>query len=115
MASAAAGIVSTISGTSFGGGRQYGGPASAGTLYRVNEGGRPEMFTAANGAQYMMPTADGRVTSAGDLARRGQGSGGATFHVNQTFTFTSPTDRRTQQEVGAAASRGLQQASGRYN
>lgn len=52
------------------GGRQYGGPVSANSLYRVNEGGRPEMFTATNGAQYMMPTADGRVTPAG-------GSGGA--------------------------------------
>jgi tape measure domain-containing protein len=47
------------------GARQYGGPASAGSLYRVNEGGRPEMFTASNGAQYMMPTADGRVTPSG--------------------------------------------------
>jgi tape measure domain-containing protein len=64
-AAAASGLISTIAGTNFGGGRQYGGPASAGTMYRVNEGGRPEMFTAANGAQYMMPTADGRVTPAG--------------------------------------------------
>ncbi len=52
------------------GGRQYGGPVSADSLYRVNEGGRPEMFTAANGAQFLMPTADGRVTPAGG------GSGG---------------------------------------
>jgi tape measure domain-containing protein len=69
-AAAASGLISTIAGTNFGGGRQYGGPASAGTMYRVNEGGRPEMFTAANGAQYMMPTADGRVTPSG-------GGGGA--------------------------------------
>lgn len=69
-AAAASGLISTIQGTNFGGGRQYGGPASAGTMYRVNEGGRPEMFTAANGAQYMMPTADGRVTPTGG------GSGG---------------------------------------
>jgi tape measure domain-containing protein len=65
VASMTAGIVSTIKGVNFGGGRQYGGPVGAGTMYRVNEGGRPEMFTAANGAQYMMPTADGRVTPAG--------------------------------------------------
>jgi tape measure domain-containing protein len=63
--SATAGIVSTIKGVNFGGGRQYGGPVTAGSLYRVNEGKRPEMFTAANGNQYMMPTADGRVTPAG--------------------------------------------------
>jgi len=65
VASAGASVIAAIKSTQFGGGRQYGGPASAGTLYRVNEGGRPEMFTASNGAQYMMPTADGRVTPAG--------------------------------------------------
>jgi hypothetical protein len=46
------------------GARQYGGPASAGSLYRVNETGRPEMFTAANGSQFMLPTQGGRVTAA---------------------------------------------------
>ncbi|MBP8285398.1 MAG: tape measure protein, partial [Rhodoferax sp.] len=46
------------------GARQYGGPANSGNLYRVNEKGAPEMFTAANGSQYMMPTQSGRVTAA---------------------------------------------------
>lgn len=64
VAASTAGIISTISSTNFGGGRQYGGPVSAGTLYRVNETGRPEMFTAANGNQYMLPTAGGQVTAA---------------------------------------------------
>ncbi len=72
VAAQTASIISTIKSTQFGGGRQYGGPAMAGTLYRVNEGGRPEMFTAANGSQYMMPTADGRVTPAGDGGGSGQ-------------------------------------------
>ena len=61
VVAATASIVSTISSVQFGGGRQYGGPVDAGSLYRVNEAGRPEMFTASNGAQYMMPTAGGRV------------------------------------------------------
>ncbi|MDO9002826.1 MAG: tape measure protein [Aquabacterium sp.] len=52
---------------SFGGGRQYGGPVSAGTMYRVNETGRPEMFTAGNGQQYMMPTKSGSVTPANQV------------------------------------------------
>jgi tape measure domain-containing protein len=64
VVSATAGIISTIKGTNYGGGRQYGGPASAGSLYRVNETGRPEMFTAANGSQFMLPTQGGRVTAA---------------------------------------------------
>lgn len=72
VAAQTAGIISTIQGTNFGGGRQYGGPTTAGTLYRVNEGGRPEMFTAANGAQYMMPTANGRVTSADKVGAGGK-------------------------------------------
>lgn len=64
VAAATAGIVSTIKGANYGGGRQYGGPVSAGSLYRVNETGRPEMFTAANGSQFMLPTSGGRVTAA---------------------------------------------------
>lgn len=64
VATSTAGILTTIRGTNYGGGRQYGGPTSAGSLYRVNETGRPEMFTAANGSQYMLPTQSGRVTAA---------------------------------------------------
>nr|WP_315471764.1 tape measure protein [uncultured Rhodoferax sp.] len=59
-----AGLISTISSTNLSGGRQYGGAVNSGNLYRVNEKGAPEMFTAANGSQYMMPTASGRVTAA---------------------------------------------------
>lgn len=71
VAAQGASIVGIIKGTNYGGGRQYGGPAAAGTLYRVNETGRPEMFTASNGAQYMLPTANGNVSPAGDIAGRG--------------------------------------------
>lgn len=46
------------------GARQYGGPVSSGSMYRVNETGAPEMFTANNGNQYMLPTKSGSVTSA---------------------------------------------------
>jgi len=99
-AAAAAGIVSTIQGANFGGGRQYGGPASAGTMYRVNEGGRPEMFTAANGAQYMMPTADGSVTPSGG----GSGSPRWTVIVNNAPAGTTASvnnDARTVEIVVA--------------
>ncbi|HRI16895.1 MAG TPA: tape measure protein [Burkholderiaceae bacterium] len=67
VAAQGASIVGIIKGTTMGGGRQYGGPAVAGSLYRVNETGRPEMFTAANGSQYMLPTANGNVTPADKL------------------------------------------------
>ena len=63
--------MSTIRGTTFGGGRQYGGPVSADSLYRVNETGRPEMFQGSNGAQYMLPTSGGRVIPADQVGGSG--------------------------------------------
>lgn len=84
-AAAAAGILSTIKGTNFGGGRQYGGPVSAGSMYRVNEGGLPEMFTAANGSQYMMPTASGKVTPANGIG------GGVVININNTMAGAQVT------------------------
>jgi len=77
VAAATAGIVSTIKGTTFGGGRQYGGPVSADSLYRVNETGRPEMFQGSNGAQYMLPTSGGRVIPADQVG----GAGGPQWQI----------------------------------
>lgn len=77
VAAATAGIVSTIKGTTFGGGRQYGGPVSADSLYRVNETGRPEMFQGSNGAQYMLPTSGGRVIPADQVG----GAGGPKWQI----------------------------------
>lgn len=88
VAAATSGIVSTISGTNFGGGRAYGGPVSSDKLYRVNERGRPEMFTAANGNQYMLPTANGQVTAADKV-------GGASPQVNIVVNNTAPGTRAT--------------------
>lgn len=65
---ASAGLVAGLAIGQLAGGRQYGGPTTSGSLYRINETGRPEMFTANNGAQYMMPTRDGRVTPADQIA-----------------------------------------------
>lgn len=67
VGAATASIISTIKGASYGGGRQYGGPVSADKMYRVNETGQPEMFTASNGQQYMMPSKGGQVTPADQL------------------------------------------------
>lgn len=83
-------IVSTIASTNYGGGRQYGGPVNAGTMYRVNETGRPEMFTAANGSQYMLPTAGGNVTPADKV-------GGAGVQVLVQVQNSHPTAQVTAQ------------------
>lgn len=68
VAASTAGIVTTIKGANYGGGRQYGGPVSAGSMYRVNETGKSEMFVGANGSQYMIPGQSGRVVSADNVA-----------------------------------------------
>ncbi len=74
-------LLSTISSVSYGGGRQYGGPVSAGSLYRVNEGGAPEMFMGSNGSQYLMPTQAGKVIPADQVG----GSGNAPTVIIQNM------------------------------
>lgn len=77
MGSAGLAVISNLRGVTFGGGRQYGGAVSADSLYRVNETGAPEMFTASNGRQYMMPNTKGEVTPANKL---GGGGGNVIIH-----------------------------------
>lgn len=68
---ASAGIVAGQAIAEVSGGRQYGGPVSAGSLYRVNEAG-PEMFVASGGRQYMMPTTNGSVVPADQVTGGGR-------------------------------------------
>ena len=66
-----------VAGMALAGARQYGGPVSADKLYRINERGAPEMFTASNGTQYMLPTANGNVTPANEVG----GMGGVQWNI----------------------------------
>jgi tape measure domain-containing protein len=56
--------LASIKSANYAGGRQWGGPVSSGSMYRINEAGAPEMFTGSNGRQYMLPTQAGKVTPA---------------------------------------------------
>ncbi|EJD6508461.1 tape measure protein [Providencia rettgeri] len=56
---------------SYGGARYSGGPVNAGEMYRVGEHGKPEIYRASSGKQYMIPGDNGRVISNKDM----QGSG----------------------------------------
>lgn len=47
---------------SIAGARKDGGLASAGEMYRVGEGGKPEIFKASNGNQYMIPVITARLS-----------------------------------------------------
>ena len=95
VAASTASIVSTISGTNFGGGRAYGGPVSADSLYRVNERGAPEMYTSSTGKQYMLPTANGQVTAANKID--GGGSVQWNIVVNNTAAGTMASASVDQQ------------------
>lgn len=59
---------------SFGGGRRAGGAVSPGSVYRVNEGGAPEIFTAG-GQQYMIPNQRGQVVNNREASAGGEGGG----------------------------------------
>lgn len=78
IASAGASLLSNVASISYGGGREHGGPVSASSMYRVGEGGKPEIFKASNGSQYMIPGDNGRVISNRDM--QGGGSGGSSFN-----------------------------------
>ena len=82
---AQAAIGSTIAlakGAALAGGRQYGGPVASGNLYRVNEGGAPEIFNAAGGKQYMMPNSRGEVVSNKDATAQGGTPAAPVVNVN---------------------------------
>lgn len=80
VAAATGSIISTMQSVRMAGGRQYGGPVSAGSMYRVNETGAPEMFVGSGGRQFMMPTTSGQVVPADEV---GGGSGGWTLIVEK--------------------------------
>lgn len=87
IASAGASLLSNVASISYGGGREHGGPVSASSMYRVGEGGKPEIFKASNGSQYMIPGDNGRVISNRDM--QGSGSDGGSFVQHITFEINT--------------------------
>ncbi|WP_318837404.1 MULTISPECIES: hypothetical protein [unclassified Providencia] len=55
------------------GARYSGGPVNAGEMYRVGEHGKPEIYRASSGKQYMIPGDNGRVISNKDMQGSGNG------------------------------------------
>lgn len=99
-APAAAGITSTMGiaqGLALAGARKNGGPVSAGSMYRVGEGGAPELLQSG-GKNYMIPGDGGKVISNADL----QTSGGGNIQVSVVFNdYTSGShsyDAQTSQD-----------------
>ncbi|EME0311970.1 tail protein (tape measure) [Enterobacter hormaechei] len=68
------GIASTVGlaqGLALTGMRYNGGPVNAGGLYQVGERGKPEIYQASTGKQYMIPGDNGRVISNKDMTAGG--------------------------------------------
>lgn len=100
-APAIAGITATYGATSamsLVGARRQGGPVSPGSMYRVNEGGRPEVFQNNMGQQYMIPNERGKVVSNRDAQGGGEYAQPPIINVyNNDNTSTDVTTRRNDQ------------------
>ncbi|ELY2476137.1 tape measure protein [Cronobacter sakazakii] len=96
-----AGSLLAAKGMAVAGAREHGGPVSANSMYRVGEGGKPEIYQANNGSQYMIPGDNGRVISNRDM--QGGGSGGASiqqevhFHIQTTGGIDDATMAKISQ------------------
>ncbi|MEW8790385.1 tape measure protein [Enterobacter kobei] len=103
IASAGASLLSNVASISYGGGREHGGPVSASSMYRVGEGGKPEIYQASNGSQYMIPGDNGRVISNRDM-RSGGGGGDVTIHQENHYHFDgSPNSPETVKQFDKVA------------
>ncbi|MFH2342054.1 tape measure protein [Enterobacter cloacae] len=88
-APAMAGIASTVGlaqGLALAGARYNGGPVSAGSMYQVGERGKPEIYQASTGKQYMIPGDNGRVISNKEMTAGG--GGGVVINI-QNYTSSS--------------------------
>lgn len=89
-APASAGITSTVglaSGLALAGARYNGGSVSAGSMYQVGEKGKPEIYQASTGKQYMIPGDNGKVISNKDM----QSGSGVSVQVNVINQSTGAT------------------------
>lgn len=104
IASAGASLLSNVASISYGGGREHGGPVSASSMYRVGEGGKPEIFKASNGSQYMIPGDNGRV-----ISNRDMGGGGGAFSYSPVIQVNGDPTEQQLAMLEAAVKRGAQQ------
>ncbi|HGT2678891.1 TPA: tape measure protein [Klebsiella pneumoniae] len=98
---AQAGIASTVGmaqALSIAGARYNGGPVSAGGLYQVGEKGKPEIYQASTGKQYMIPGDNGKVISNKDM----QGGGG----LNVQIVINNQASNAEPQYMGATQNDG---------
>lgn len=101
-APAMAGIASTVGlaqGLALAGARYNGGPVSAGSMYQVGERGKPEIYQASTGKQYMIPGDNGKVISNKDMTSGG--GGGAPILNIYNYSSASVDAQATQNGDGS--------------
>ncbi|MGQ5798633.1 tape measure protein [Serratia sp. IR-2025] len=99
-APASAGIISTVGvakGMALAGARYNGGPVSAGAMYQVGERGKPEIYQASTGKQYMIPGDNGRVISNQDM----QGGGVVVYNNIKNYSSAMVDSQATQNPDGS--------------
>ena len=101
-APAMAGIASTVGlaqGLALTGMRYNGGPVSAGSMYQVGERGKPEIYQASTGKQYMIPGDNGRVISNKEMTA-GAGGGAPVLNI-YNYSSASVDAQATQNGDGS--------------
>lgn len=94
-----AGSLLAAKGMAVAGARYNGGPVDAGSLYRVGEKGKPEIFQTSNGSQYMIPGDNGRVISNRDMQGSGSGGGSVVQHITFEINTTGGIDDATMAKM----------------
>lgn len=106
-------IASGIAGVNYGGAREFGGPVDAGKMYRVGEGGAPEIFQSG-GKNFMIPGDGGKVIPNDQI-----GGGGFSQNVQvhnysgeNVQTKTSMDGRQLEVVIGEVAKQISQRRGG---
>lgn len=94
-----AGSLLAAKGMAIAGAREHGGPVSANSMYRVGEGGKPEIYQANNGSQYMIPGDNGRVISNRDMQKGGSGGSSIVQNINFEINTTGGIDDATMSKM----------------
>lgn len=78
--------------------RKNGGPVSAGSMYRIGEGGVPEVLQSSNGRNYLLPGDNGgKVISNKDM----QGGGIVVYNNIQNYSSAMVDSQTTQNPDGS--------------
>jgi tape measure domain-containing protein len=88
------------------GARKNGGPVDAGSMYRVGEGGKPEILVAG-GKQYLIPGENGRVLSNCQIT---SGKGGSSVNLTVNMPINIGDSGGMSEQDGQQLAKNIEQA-----